>query len=74
MSWIATTSPPVPRNRQISSPRSDTFSGLRRPSESDSGPTISWPNASPASVPVRVNCVTDDVTDSSSVIRGSAGK
>src|ERR1700732_461167 len=51
-----------------------TISGLRRPSESDSGPTISWPNASPASVPVRVNCVTDDVTDSSSVIRGNAGK
>ena len=50
------------------------ISGLRRPSESDSGPTISCPNASPANVPVSVNCVTDDVTDSSSVMRGSAGK
>ena len=50
------------------------ISGLRRPSESDSGPTISWPNASPASVPVNVNCVTDDDTDNSAVILGNAGR
>ena len=50
------------------------ISGLRRPSESDSGPMISWPSASPASVPVSVNCTTDEDTDSSSAIRGSAGR
>ena len=50
------------------------ISGRRRPSESDSGPTISWPSASPASVPVSVSCTTDDDTDRSSAMRGSAGR
>ena len=50
------------------------ISGLRRPSESDSGPTISWPSANPASVPVSVSCATDEDTDRSSAILGSAGR
>ncbi len=50
------------------------ISGLRRPSESDSGPTISWPRANPASVPVSVSCATDEDTDRSSAILGSAGR
>ncbi len=50
------------------------ISGRRRPSESDSGPMTSWPSASPASVPVSVNCTTDDDTERSSAIRGSAGR
>ena len=50
------------------------ISGLRRPSESDSGPTISWPSANPARVPVSVSCATDDETDRSSAIFGSAGR
>ena len=50
------------------------INGRRRPSESDSGPTISWPNASPASVPVSVSCATDDDTESSSAMLGSAGR
>ncbi len=39
------------------------ISGRLRPSESDSGPTINWPSASPASVPVRVSWTTDEDTD-----------
>ena len=50
------------------------ISGRLRPSESDSGPTISWPSANPASVPVRVSCTTDEDTDRSSAIFGSAGR
>ena len=50
------------------------ISGLLRPSESDSGPTISWPSANPASVPVSVSCTTDEDTDNSSAIFGSAGR
>ena len=50
------------------------ISGLRRPSESDSGPTISWPSANPARVPVSVSCATDEDTDRSSAIFGSAGR
>ncbi len=49
-------------------------SGRRRPSESDSGPTSSWPSASPANVPVSVNWTTDEVTSNSSAMRGSAGR
>jgi hypothetical protein len=51
-----------------------TISGRRRPSESDSGPTISWPSASPASVPVKVSWATDDDTPNSSPMPGSAGR
>jgi hypothetical protein len=50
------------------------INGRLRPSESDSGPTINCPSASPASVPVRVSCTTDDDTDRSSAIFGSAGR
>ena len=50
------------------------ISGRLRPSESDSGPTMSWPSAKPASVPVRVSCTTDEDTDNSSAIFGSAGR
>ncbi len=50
------------------------ISGRLRPSESDSGPTISWPSANPASVPVRVSCTTDEDTERSSAIFGSAGR
>src|SRR4051812_13420309 len=48
--------------------------GRLRPSESDSGPTINWPSANPANVPVRVSCTTDDDTERSSAILGRAGR
>ena len=50
------------------------ISGRLRPSESDSGPTISWPRANPASVPVKVSWMTDEDTARSSAIFGSAGR
>src|SRR3954471_1115843 len=50
------------------------ISGRLRPSESESGPTINWPSANPANVPVRVSCTTDDDTERSSAILGSAGR
>jgi len=40
----------------------------------DSGPTINWPSAKPANVPVRVSCTTDEDTERSSAILGSAGR
>ena len=50
------------------------INGRRRPSESDSGPTTSWPSANPARVPVSVSCATDDDTLSSSAMLGRAGR
>jgi hypothetical protein len=51
-----------------------TSSGSRRPKASESGPTTSWPRASPSRVPVRVSCTVGDVVASSSVIVGSDGR